>query len=60
MSKQLYQAIKAAAAEIASKDKQMGVYAQRKVNAVNAQSPLKVLMQVGRDLELMATKLIAQ
>lgn len=57
MSKQLYEALVKTAAEIAAANKELGFYAERKVKAVSATSPLKVLVQVGEDLQLMASKL---
>lgn len=53
----LYAACKATAKEIAERDPEMGRFALRKIQHCSASSPLKVLIQVGRDLERMASKL---
>ena len=54
LNQNLYEALKVTAANIAKVNAQMGVYAQRKVNAVSADSDLKVLIQVGEDLAVIA------
>lgn len=56
MSKQIYETLVKVANEINAANKELGFYALRKVNAVNVNSPLKVLVQVGKDLALMAEK----
>lgn len=60
MNQTLYEALKTTANEINEHNKELGFYALRKVNAVNANSPLKTLVEVGNDLVLLAKKLEAK
>ena len=58
MNEKLYDAIKDTAEKINEADGFYGKLALRKVSAVNANSSLEVLVEVARDLDLIASKLI--
>ena len=61
MEKLLYQAIKETVEEIESgDDKFLATCARRKLDAISEDSPLATLLRVGKDLELIASKIGAR
>jgi len=57
LSAALYNAARIAAADIAKLDATYGEFAQRKVDAVNADSPVEMLIKVAVDLVLIADRM---
>ena len=54
MNATIFNQLKVTASAISKVSRQYGIYAQRKIDAVNADSDLETLIRVGEDLILLA------